>query len=105
MSLQKIKAGFEKQGKDDFVMIGINAESAAEPATAKKMLGPSGEVTFPMLQAESKAKGWGAFGGKKNDCFIYFNNGVLAKKHIGKATVNLGEFENDVKTGLTAEPE
>lgn len=102
--MEKIKQDFIKQGKDDFQMIAINAESASAPQHQKAMLGHAGkEVTFPVLQATSKAEGWGAFNGKKNDCFMYFANGKLALKHIGKASVNLGLFDTEVRQGLSME--
>ena len=102
--MEKIKQDFIKQGKDDFQMIAINAESASAPNHQKAMLGKQGQVTFPLLQATSKKEGWGAFNGKKNDCFMYFANGQLALKHIGKASVQLGLFDTEVRTGLTMDP-
>ncbi len=103
--MEKIKQDFTKQGKDDFQMIVINAESASAPQHQKAALGHAGkEISYPALQATSKANGWGAFNGKKNDCFMYFANGQLALKHIGKASVNMGLFDTEVRQGLTMDP-
>lgn len=103
--MEKIKQDFTKQGRDDFVMVVINAESASSAPHQKAMLGHAGkEISFPALQALSSKEGWGAFGGKKNDCFMYFNNGQLAFKHIGKATVQLGQFDTEVRNGLSMDP-
>ena len=100
--MQTVKEQFEAQGKNDFVMVAINASSAKSASHQAAITGKKKKATFPVLQATSTANGWAAFGGKKNDCFIHFSNGKLAFKHIGKATVNLTQFKAELIQGLSA---
>jgi hypothetical protein len=39
--------------------------------------------------------------GAKNDCFIYAPDGGFLFKHVGKATVNLTQFDKEVRAALS----
>ena len=68
---------------------------------------PKGSLlTYPVLQATS-AIGWKTFvdpansaKGVKNDCFIYAPSGDFLFKHVGKPTVNLTQFDKEVRAAL-----
>jgi thiol-disulfide isomerase/thioredoxin len=109
--MQKIKADLEAKGRNDFVMVAINDKSAAKASDQKQICGKQGQATFPIFQATS-TYGWQTFvdpqtgkPGAKNDAFIYAPDGRFLFKHIGKATVNLGQFEQEVRDGLNLQPE
>ena len=111
--MQKIKKDLESKGRNDFVMVVINDKSAATSSYQKEMFtcnysicAPKGSLlTFPILQGTS-TYGWHSFvdnkglKGVKNDCFIYRPDGTLVFKHVGKATVNLTQFEQEVRASL-----
>ncbi len=102
--MQTVKEQLEAQGKTDFQMLAMNVSSANSSGYHAAITGKKKKATFPVLQSTSSSNGWGVFNGKKNDAFIYFANGKLAFKHVGKSVVNLTQFKNDLHYGLTAQP-
>ena len=112
--MEKIKGDLEKQGRDDFIMIVINDQSAASASHKKAMITcdyanmcpqKGGNLSYPVLQGTA-SQGWKTFvdgtgkTGVKNDCFIYGKDGALVFKHVGKGTVNLTQFDNEVRAAL-----
>jgi thiol-disulfide isomerase/thioredoxin len=114
--LEKIKLDLEKKGRDDFVMFTLNDKSAGDPNNQKLMYtcdygavcpAKGKPLSYPVLQGTAKY-GWTTFidtksgnaKGAKNDCFIYAKDGTLKFKHVGKGTVNLTQFDQEVRAAL-----
>ena len=113
--LEAIHADLKKQGRTDVALLVINDKSASSPSNKQTMSTCSLSVcptvgaalSFPVLQGTSMF-GWQSFmdtktgqSGKKNDCFIYAPNGSLKFKHVGKATVNLTQFDKEVRSNIS----
>ncbi|HAN30652.1 MAG TPA: hypothetical protein DCQ06_03550 [Myxococcales bacterium] len=110
--MDKIQKDALKQGRSDVVMIVVNDKSAGSSSNKKAMstcnfsgvcTTQGAALTFPVLQGTS-SYGWQSFvdtqtgqKGKKNDCFIYGPDGSLLFKHVGKGTVNLTQFDQEVR--------
>lgn len=99
--METVKQEMLAAGKNDFQMLVLNAHTANTPQYQAAITGQKKKVTFPVLQSTSTSNGWAVFSGKKNDCFMYKNDGKPAFKHIGKATVNLTQFKKDLYSGLS----
>ena len=61
----------------------------------------------PPPKRSTSAIGWKTFvdpanntKGVKNDCFIYAPSGDFLFKHVGKPTVNLTQFDKEVRAAL-----
>ncbi|MCO4760228.1 MAG: redoxin family protein [Myxococcales bacterium] len=117
--MQKIKTDLEAQGRKDFAMVVMNDKTAAKPNDQKKIstCNTKGKCTigenvqFTVFQADG-TYGWSSFTdpktgqkGKKNDCFIYAPDGRFIFKHIGKGTVQLGQFDSEVRAALNTKIE
>ena len=105
----KIQKDLHAQGRNDFQMIALN-DGSAKSSSQQKMLAAKGKADFPVLQGNSQY-GWKSlsdcFGklGKKNDGFIFAPNGRFIRKHVGKGTVYLNVFEDDVRQALNTNPD
>lgn len=112
--MEKIRKDLEAKGRDDFVMIVINDHTAASASNQKAMVtcdysvcSPQGApLGYPVLQATT-AYGWKSFvdptnnkPGAKNDCFVYAKDGSFQFKHVGKPTVNLTQFDKEIRSAL-----
>lgn len=116
--LEKIRADFAAQGRNDIAMVSINDKSASSAAHQKKMFAckTSGKCSsendgYTTFQGTAEY-GWASFTdpktgakGKKNDCFIYAPDGRFIFKHIGKGTVQLGQFDTEVRNALNKKVE
>ena len=117
--LEKIKSDFEAQGRKDIAMVVINAASASSPANQDKMCkcskspcpAPGKHLSYTVFQGTGEYD-WGTLidpktgqNGKKNDCFIYAPDGRFIFKHVGKGTVNLGQFDTEVRDALNTKVE
>jgi thiol-disulfide isomerase/thioredoxin len=109
--MEKIKKDLEGKGRNDFVMVAINDVSATSPSDQKNICGKQGQATFPIFQGTG-TYGWKSFtdptnglAAVKNDCFIYAPDGRFVFKHVGKATVNMTQFETELRAALEMTPE
>ncbi len=117
--MEKIKADLEAQGRKDVAMVVINAASASSASNQKTMCTCNNakcpekgkHLSYTVFQ-ETSEYGWSSFTdpktgqkGKKNDCFIYAPDGRFIFKHIGKGTVNLGQFDTEVRSSLNKKVE
>ncbi|MBP47710.1 MAG: hypothetical protein CMH53_07210, partial [Myxococcales bacterium] len=117
--LEKIKTDLEAQGRKDFAMVVINDKSANSAANQDKMCkcskspcpSPGKHLSYTVFQGTAEF-GWSTLidpktgqAGKKNDCFIYAPDGRFIFKHIGKGTVQLGQFDQEVRAALNTKVE